>query len=374
MIRGNKVDPDPRVEKEVNSLIKDGRHSVVIVAWDKTAKYGERIDTLRLKNGDVKIVRFGIPAVWGGGMRKNAIPAYCFQRKVSKWLRKHRDEYDCIHATSFNIGKKALKYQKQGKKLVYDVYDYYADIHKTNRLIHNLIKKVEDRVINFADATIICSEARKEQIRGTHPKQLYVIHNSPSQDELAIDDSVKISKSNCVLPKVVYVGNLIEDRYIRSLLEISSKTNLFELHIGGFGVLEKMAKEYSEMYENIYFYGKLKYSDVLKLEKESDIMVALYDPSIPNHKYAAPNKFYEALFLGKPIIMFKNTGMDTVISSNGIGEVCDFDKESLFTAINNLISKKQNWNSIKEKEKELYENLYSWEIMAKRLLELYEKI
>ena len=34
-------------------------------------------------------------------------------------------------------------------------------------------------------------------------------------------------------------------------------------------------------------------------------MTAIYDPNISNHYYAAPNKFYEALMLGKPLIMVK---------------------------------------------------------------------
>ena len=53
-------------------------------------------------------------------------------------------------------------------------------------------------------------------------------------------------------------------------------------------------------------YGKLQYSQTLALESQCDIRVATYDPSIRNHKYSAPNKFYESLMLGKPIIMAKD--------------------------------------------------------------------
>ena len=92
-----------------------------------------------------------------------------------------------------------------------------------------------------------------------------------------------------------------------------------EFHIGGFGQLENYIIEQSQRNNNIYFYGKLPYGKTLALEQACDIMIAIYDPSFANHKYAAPNKFYESLMLGKPIIMAHHTGFDNIIERNRIG-------------------------------------------------------
>ena len=110
---------------------------------------------------------------------------------------------------------------------------------------------------------------------------------------------------------------------------------------------------------------------MLALERQCDIMLALYDPAIPNHAYAAPNKFYEALALGKPIIMFANTGMDIVVRENQIGAVCDPTNDGIVCAIQSLISQKESWNSISKKMKKMFKNEYSWDIMEKRLIDLY---
>lgn len=58
-------------------------------------------------------------------------------------------------------------------------------------------------------------------------------------------------------------------------------------------------------------------------------MTAIYDPKVPNHRYAAPNKFYEALMLGKPIVMAKNTGFDEIIEENNIGCLIEYSKSGL---------------------------------------------
>jgi glycosyltransferase involved in cell wall biosynthesis len=135
-----------------------------------------------------------------------------------------------------------------------------------------------------------------------------------------------------------------------------------------------MVSDYSKKNDNIYFYGKMQYTDVLKLESECDILLALYDPNIRNHKYAAPNKFYEALLLGKPLIMFENTGVDDVISKNDIGCVVKFDKSELKKALLHLINNKNKWNEIGIKAQKLYEKEYSWDIMEGRLFCLYEEL
>ena len=100
-------------------------------------------------------------------------------------------------------------------------------------------------------------------------------------------------------------------------------------------------------------------------------MVALYDPKVPNHSYAAPNKFYEALALGRPLIMFKNTGMDVIVEENNIGVVCEDNIDSLRRAIKNLADRKEEFPIIAQREKELFKKQYSWSIMENRLKKLY---
>ncbi len=102
-------------------------------------------------------------------------------------------------------------------------------------------------------------------------------------------------------------------------------------------------------------------------------MTAIYDPAVGNHYYAAPNKFYEALMLGKPVIMVKNTGMSEVVANNNIGEVIDFNTESLKAAIENLIRRRSQWQDISNKmKKNLYKNDFSWNEMERRLIGIYK--
>ena len=65
-------------------------------------------------------------------------------------------------------------------------------------------------------------------------------------------------------------------------------------------------------------------------------MLAIYDPEIENHRFAAPNKFYESLMLGKPVMMVKNTGMSQVVVENDLGVLIEYTAEGFREGLDSL--------------------------------------
>lgn len=370
LLRSNPVDPDSRVEKEANSLIKAG-YDVKIVAWDRDFKYKIKESFLELSDGRVKIYKLGIPSTYGEGV-KNLKPFLIFQFRLLLWLFKNRKKYHIIHACDFDTAYTAYHCSKLlKKKLVYDIFDYlFTNSDGNFSMLKKYIVHLQHTIINHANATIICTEKRKDQIRGSKPKKLVIIHNSPPR----LDENLPKLNLNKNKVKIVYVGVLQDKRFIEELADIIKKNKEWELHIGGFGKFESYFKKQASEYDNIKYYGKLSYSKTLELEKSCDIMTAIYDPTVGNHYYAAPNKFYEAIMLGKPLIMVKNTGMSEIVTQYNIGEVIDYNSESLKAAIENLIAKRNEWPEISFKMKKLYQKDYSWDEMEKRLISLYREL
>ena len=293
-----------------------------------------------------------------------------FQKSIKKWLKENCGQYDIIHAFDFDTGFAAKKIAKKyNKKLVYHILDFYIDSHASGgKLLRALIKRLEFSIINFADATIICTEKRHEQIEGSKPKYLTVIHNTPKVNFQNIHSDLCIQKSDRL--KIAYVGVFSTGRLLKELLEVVQSNNNLELHIGGYGELENTVKTFAASSENIIYYGKLAYNDTITLEMQCDVMTAIYDPSIPNHKYSAPNKFYESLMLDKPLIMVEDTGWDKVIKEEKIGAVIAYSKEGLQAGLKCI----QNEKYLTGKGSLLYEEKYSWSLMEKRILNLYNHL
>lgn len=369
-VRATDVRYDPRVQKEVNSLIKNGENSVEILSWDRSGNGEVRCEQLELSDGVVKVYYFPIAATWGGGPKKNLRAILTFIKLAKGWI-KDSVAFDAIHFCELPIAIGLLNVVKRKKmKVVYDIYDYYPDLRKSNKLIRKILILMENHVIKRADAVIICNEERMKQIGKAKYKKIEIIHNSPASIEIGQCDIQSRSENI----KFVYVGNLVEERLIDIIVEFFQTNSNYELHIGGVGTLAEAVQKSSGSYDNIFYYGKMEYKNVLSLERQCDVLIALYDPSIPNHKYVAANKFYEALYLGKPIIMCKHTGLDKVVEEEKIGATIEPSLAGLEKGVEEVVRKKEEWPVISQREETIFRQQYAWDIMEKRLIELYKKL
>lgn len=366
MIRSNSIEPDSRVEKEANSLQKAG-YKITLLSWDRDSNYFVRHSRKKLATGKVSKISFGARAAFGAGMK--SLPSYLkFQISLFLWLLKNRNRYDYCHLCDFDTAfTGSIACRMLGKKYIFDIFDYLStDAHS---FFERCIEKAENNIINHANATIICTKKRTQQIKKATPRNLTIIHNSPD----IIPGLAKNHPKNDKV-KIAYIGILQDYRLLPEMVHAISEMEHVEFHIAGFGKYESYMKRASEKYSNIFYYGKISYEDTLRLESVCDLMTAIYDPQIGNHTYAAPNKFYEALYLGKPLIMVKKTGMSEIVKKNNIGTLIDFSEEGFVDGLTRLIHKKDDWEDMGVRMKKLYHDQFSWQTMETRLIELYQRI
>ena len=369
LIRSNPVKPCPRTEKMARALLGRG-YDVTVLAWDRDLDYSPKEEKLDLGTHSCCVIRIGLKGQFAGGIKKNLLGLLKFQHFIFQWLHKHRDEYDVVHAYDLDtayIAQKAARFFR--KVFVYDIADYYSNGHGYTGFLRTAVNHIENRVINRSFATVICTEERKEEIKGTHPKRLYVIHNTPNIEikPIFVEPHERI--------RFAYIGVFGKTRFLTELTDYISKRRDCELHIGGFGAnMEPYFKKMSKSFDNIIFYGRVPYAEAIEIERKCDILPIIYDPSLLNHVYAAPNKFYEALALGKPMIMAKGTGMSSVVEAHDLGETMEYTMEGLEKAIDKLIERRDEWFAIGEKEQNIYKSNYSWGEMEKRINELYSPV
>lgn len=368
IIRSNPVKPDSRVEKEAWTLVKAG-YQVHVLAWDRDSNHKAEDSYITVADEKIPITRLGYKAEYGAGLRSLG-PNLQFQFHMCRWLKKNQEEFDILHACDFDTAFFSQTFARK-KKFVFDIFDFLYGEPKS--LFQKLIYKAQIRLINRADATIICTEERKRQIKEATPKRLVVIHNTPIRSLLNENEGISFQGSPLKI-KIVYVGIFSNRRLLEEMGEVISQDKRMEFHVAGFGSCQPYLEQLAESHENIFFYGRIPYEQTLALESNCDIMTAIYDPAIENHRYAAPNKFYESLMLGKPLIMAKGTGMSSVVEENNIGELIEFSKEGFRDGLQELIDKKDEWEEMSARMKNIYEEHFSWEKMKERLISLYSEI
>lgn len=349
-LRSTEIFNDSRATKEINSYAS--KYNVLVLGWNRNS------NNLKIKNKkNVKYQFFNKKAKYGSGI-KNLLNIFKFNLWLIKQMKKNVNNFEIIHACDLDTAI-AARYiaKKYKKKMIYDIYDYYVECHNLG-FFKNFVEKIDIKIINNSDTVLICTEKRKKQISKSNPKRVEIIHNSPNIE----CETKKNKENNNRIANIGYFGILQDDRLLLEISKEIIKNKEFTLHIGGFGKYEEYFKELSQKYDNIKYYGQVSYEDVIKKEKEFDLLFATYNPLIPNHKYSAPNKVYEAMALNLPIIVCKGTGIDEMVENEKIGYTINYDASDFIKT-----AQKINKNDFKNNNKVFLEK-YSWQIMEKNYL------
>ena len=358
-VRTTNIYDDSRATKEISALSEAGYH-VIVFGWDRNGEAEARTKkTFEGFNVEFRFFHCLLPT--GIGIKNID--------KLIKWILWTKreltkiDNLYAVHACNLDGGLGAYQFcKKNGIHLVYDIYDYYIDSHSIPHKIKGIIEGMEIRIINYADTTFICTEERRAQIKKAQPRKVVVIHNSPDVPE--IDEATEKYD-------YAYCGSLCDLRLIKEILDNYYSNNDLRFAFAGNDKYQKDVEKLAEKYNNIDYYGTIPYAKVLEIEKSAKVLSAIYEPSIRNHQLCAPNKFYEALALGKPLIVCEGTGIDKVVKENNIGEVIHYDAKEFYKALERLISDDNVRRSMGERARALYASKYAWHYMKAKIVDVY---
>jgi glycosyltransferase involved in cell wall biosynthesis len=321
----------------------------------------------------VRITRLLIPAAFGTGIQ-NFPALFRWQWGELLFLIRNRKRFDIFHACDFDtvIPATIIKFL-WGKKVVYDIFDFYADhLRNTPGWIKRIIRWMDQKCIDWVDGVILADDARWEQIRGANPKRNAVIYNTPNDTWHHLKNE-PVSQGNDF--RLAYVGLLQVERGILEFLDVIARHPGWSLDLAGFGGDSDLIQEQAEGMSNVKLHGKIPYQKALEICSQADVLFATYDPIIPNHRYASPNKVFEAMMLGKPIIVARGTNMDSIIERYECGLVVDYgDALGLETVLSTLKNDHKLRLRLGKNARQAYDSVYNWHFMESRLLNLYESL
>ncbi len=361
--RSSNIFDDSRATKEISAFLEKG-FQVAVYGWNRDGEAFSRSTEL-FKNYEGNVSFF----FYNGGIGNGIIEKILARFKWNRWLKRElfgNKKIDVIHACDYDTGAAVRKVSKRkGIRYIYDIFDYYIDAHPVPGLIRNKVENEEIKVINDSLTTIICTEERMEQIKGARQNNVVVIHNSPD---------VPIVQKREIKYDYAYCGSLFGGRLIEEILDKYIQNNSLRFVFAGNGIYSEKARHLANTEKCFSYLGAITYDEVLKVEAEAHVLAAIYDPSKRNHRLCAPNKFYEALALEKPVIACRGTGIDRVIEENNIGVVIDYDADQFYSAVEYL---RQNNNICQEmgaRARKLYEENYTWDRMKQKLLGIYDLV
>lgn len=351
IIRCNDISSDPRAMKYVKYL-EEKKEDFKLIGWDR--------DNILESNSVHKY--FKRKAGYNVGGIKAVKNRILWMRFVLKTLIKEKNNRPILHACDLDAAFPSIIYKiffNRKAIVIFDIFDWFsATLYNQGKIVLKAFTFMEKLSIKHSDYIIICEPERIEQIPyNVDREKLHILPNIPYFSDssfLVEDNKFKFNNEKITFS---YVGGFSSDRCISEIIEIAEK-GYINLLVAGFGNTEIENKLYSlEKCPNVKYFGKVEYRIGLNIMYNSDIVYAMYSKTNPNHIYAAPNKLYESMFLGKPIFSTKGTIVERKIDNMKNG----------YTSEESVAEILENINIIKDKElqekgnnaKQLWDNTYS---------------
>ena len=220
-------------------------------------------------------------------------------------LIKFKSKYSVIHATNFeNIFPALLIKLLLNKKVVYDIYDAAATDFDSG-LLSRILWKLDVFAIKKSNLILMADRKRLQQmnLNDTIYKAFLDIENVPNFNATAC----AVNKLNFEKIHLSYVGVLDPMRGLEELISFVTNNEKIILNIAGTGMKIELVEQASKNNPRIIYHGVVKYEKGIEIMKNSDFIIGMYHKKASNHIYAAPNKFFEALYLAKPLVTTKGT-------------------------------------------------------------------
>jgi len=380
MVLDNPFTHDYRVYKEAKSLINHG-YDVTVLAWDKYQRYPkndvkEGIDIVRFSNSFVNLVK---------NYKKEILyaidPFNIFRRSFGMWLpgywealKLHKKKtFDIIHCHDFYslpIGVK-LK-ERLGTPFVYDAHELWNPIISgTNpKPLTNYYMRKEKQGLENADHIITVAEPHLQHFLNRGYQNVTIVSNCKEK----ISDKYIPSRNKVF--NLIYIGVFNGKRFTPEAIEICKEISDIRFELAGYGGNEDKIKNLinNDSKNRTRFLGKLPMNEVIPKTLEADAILCMLDPSFMNNRVGPPNKLFEAMVCGRPVIATKNTYSGKLVKKLDMGLAIDYDKKSFKNAVIKLrdnpdLRKRLGKNALKAALLR-----YNWEEEEKRLLEVYEKV
>ena len=373
MLLSNCFDPDPRVYAEARALVEHG-YDVSILAWDRDRKKPpkEVID-------GIQVERIYLRSTHGRGATQIFFMAAVLIVFVWKGLFRR---FDVIHTHDFDtLPAGVLIAILRRKTLVYDAHEEYASMLHGNipPVMERFLLFFEKQLLRSVDLLITVGEKLRAEFERRGARRTVVVGNWKKLDDYRANEGTRREvRSELSVPQdamlVCYIASLTQERHIPELLSALASRPDIHLVIGGGGNLAAQVSAHAKTHANVHFLGFVPHHRIPRYTIASDVVYYGFEIDHPNARYSAPNKLFEALATGLPVISADFGEIGRIIRENDCGILLEkFSEENILNALD-LCRDAQRLHKWKENAATIGRTKYNWSHAEATLLTAYKSL
>ena len=289
--------------------------------------------------------------------------------------------------------------RRDGGRVIYDSHEIYLEsrLHvRQPAWIRWLMRRWERAMVARAAAVVTVNEAcATELVRRVRPRRVVVVHNCPPRpaavaghpsghppgQDRRLREAVGVPSPT---PLVLYHGTFSPGRGLEQLAAALLQPGLAGVHAAflGYGaqrgLLEELAAD--PVYRGrIHVLPPVPPDEVVGWVAGADLDVMAIQPSSLNHVLSTPNKLFEALAAGVPVVASDFPGMRAIVigePDGAVGEVCDpTDPAAIAAAIERILDlADEERAALRARCRAAADRRWNWETESVRLVELYASL
>ena len=257
-------------------------------------------------------------------------------------FRRYRSEpVGCISAHSLAVLPLcAALAAVTGAKLVYDTHELETETSGYKGVRQKLGKLVERALIRRAARVFVVSDSIGDwYARQYGIAQPTTVRNIP-QFAAAVEERIPATITSLPIPegaiRYIYQGGFIAGRGIERLLETFSRSTRAHLIMMGSGPLEGRVRDAARRHDNIHLLPPVSPKEVLQYTRGADVGICLTDNSCLSHYYSLPNKVFEYLHAGLPVVVNPLFEQQKLVETFGCGWVAPEDPAKMLALLEGI--------------------------------------
>lgn len=274
----------------------------------------------------------------------------------------------CNDTGAFLIGVLIKKFFNKKIKIIYDAHELESERNGLTFFKKKATYLLEKLLIKKADNFITVSESIGEWYKKEFGVNYEIILNVPNKNDLNVKSNYLKEKFNIKSGSVfIYQGGLTQGRYIEEILNAFKTNKTNSIVFLGYGPLTDLVKSGMTNHNNIFYHDPVPYESLPIITSSADVGICMIEPICLSYEYALPNKFFEYLQSGLPVLTNDLVEVRKIIKEKNIGWT--YNIENIQEIINNFKTDLIDHKDINE----LVE-CYHWENEEKKILKIYQEL